>query len=576
MPRNTIVEVEGLKWKYNEGKEVLKGVDLFIEKGEFIGLTGPSGAGKTTLVLALTGVIPQRIPGDLDGTVKICGFDTRLTEVSRIARKVGVVFEDPETQFVMSTVEDEMILGLETRNLDPSEIRERVSWALELVGLDKSFLSRSPLELSGGEKQRVAIASVVALEPDVLILDEPTSDLDPIGKGEVFASIENLRKELNTTIIMVEHETEKLAEYSDRIVVLRDGKIELEGDPSQVFSRIDFLKKIGVKPPEVVEITTRLGFNLPALTIEEALPEILNIMKKQSVKNIQAGKSEVEYVEDKEAVLSMKKVKYIYPGGIEALKDVSVSFRRGEFVAVVGPNGSGKTTLAKLACGVLKPTWGTVLLAGRDIKTMKRSELVQKIGYVFQNPDHQLFCQSVREEIAFGLRIIGLPEEQIQRKVEDISKLLGINNLLDEHPFFLSKGERRRLALASVIALEPDVLIVDEPTTGQDYKLCNELMELLDEYRRRGKTVIVISHSIPLILKHVDRMIVMYNGRILADGKPRKILENENVIEKARLEIPQTRILTKKIEKITGFPLPVYTPGELLEVLSTSSVKNSV
>lgn len=556
-----VLKVRDLKWKYKEGKEVLRGVNLEAEKGEFIGVVGPSGAGKTTLALALMGIIPQRIPGTFEGEVIVCGLNTREADVSEITKRVSIVFEDPETQFVMSTVEDEIALGLEVRGLEPYEIRERMVWSLDLVGLSKDFLERSPLELSGGEKQRVAIASALALKPELLILDEPTSDLDPIGKTEVLNVVGKLGEELDLTIIAVEHETEALARYADRIVVLVDGRVVLEGDPRRVFSKAKYLESVGVRPPEVTKITMELGLNPPAITVEEAFSKMCSFKPKATLKRRDVRRTS----RGGKILLKLENVSYEYPNGVQAINEVSLEFKAGEFVAIVGPNGSGKTTLAKVACGLLKPTKGKVLIEGLDVGSLTRRILAKKIGYVYQNPDHQLFNQTVQDEIGFGLRVLGLSEKDINEKVLRMAERLGLKGLLDEHPFFLSKGERRRLALASVLVMEPDIIIVDEPTTGQDYKLNLDIMNILEDYRREGRTVIVISHAIPLVVRYATRLIVMLDGRVISDGSPYEILGDAEVVKKAHIQVPQTRRLVKMLEKTLNTKIEAYTPDEIID-----------
>ncbi len=546
-----VVKVENVWWRY-EGKKdfTLKGVNFNVQEREIVGIMGPSGAGKTTLCLTLNGIIPQRIPGEFKGRVTVLGKNTLEYDVSEIASDVGLVFEDPEMQFVMSTVEDEIVLGLERLNLTREEIRERLEWALELVDLPKNYLSKRPLELSGGEKQRVAIASILALQPKLLILDEPTSDLDPIGKEEVFRTLWRIRDELGITIIIVEHESEFLAKFTDRIVVLEDGKVVLEGTPEEIFSKIDKIKRLGIRPPQVTEISYKLNLKPLPLDLECFTKLFMEKYDKLKVKHFTLPKLAIP---ESEVVVECSNVHFIYPDGTYALKGVNLKIHKGEFLAIVGPNGSGKTTLAKIICGLLKPTKGEVLVFNQRPWEVPKYIMCRKVGYVFQNPDHQLFNQKVYDELAFGLRLLQVSDEEIEARVNRLLDKLKLKALKDEHPFFLSKGERRRLALGSILALEPEILIVDEPTTGQDYGMCFELMNLLKEYNSMGKTVILISHSIPLIVEYVDRLIVMCNGRILAEGDPHEVLANDEIVRRAHLIIPQVT-LASRILREKGYP----------------------
>ena len=541
------VEVRGLWWRYEGRAEyALRGVDLRVERGEIVGIMGPSGAGKTTLCLALNGIIPQRIPGEFRGEVRVFGRSTLERDVSEVARDVGLVLEDPEVQFVMSTVEDEVVLGLEALDLPREEMEERLRWALELVDLPPSYLGKRPLELSGGEKQRVAIASIVAMRPRLLVLDEPTSDLDPRGKEEVLRALWRVREELGITIVVVEHESEFLAEFADRLVVLSGGRVVMEGAPEEVLSRADEVKRHGVRPPQVAELGYSLGMEPLPLTLSEFVERF-----SESFSEADVVPAEVERKPATRGppVIECEGVSYAYPDGTRALRGVDLTVGRGEFLAVVGPNGSGKTTLAKVLCGLLRPSGGRVFVFGEEPWKAPRRVMCRRIGYVFQNPDHQLFCSTVYDELAFGLRWLGASEGEVRERVERLLDVLRLRGLEREHPFFLSKGERRRLALGSVLALEPEVLIVDEPTTGQDHGMCVEIMELLREYNRAGRTVVLISHSIPLIVDYVDRLVVMRSGRVVADGDPHDVLSMSDVVEEAHLTVPQVTLASRALRE---------------------------
>lgn len=524
--------VENVWWRY-EGRSdyALKGLSLEVEKGEVLAVMGHSGAGKTTLALTLAGIIPQRVPGAFKGRVEVLGMSTLKVDVTEIAKRTAIVFEDPEIQFVMSSVEDEIALALEPLRLAREEMRERIEWSLELVGLDKSFLSRSPLQLSGGEKQRVAIAAAIAREPELLILDEPTSDLDPVGKEEVVAAVRRLTSELDTTVVLIEHEPEYVAEFADRVAVLEEGRVKLEGEPGEVFSRVEELKSCGVYPPEVSEISIGLGLR-PVYRFEQAI---------ELLKSSLRGFKPVSFEERNSfgsALVECRDVHYAYPNGVRALKGVSLEIRSGELVALVGPNGGGKTTLAKVMSGLLKPSSGEVRVLGRRVEEYDRLTLSTLVGYVYQNPDHQIFNKTVYEEVAFGLKLRRLPESEVRRRVLRALELFELKGLEGEHPFFLSKGEKRRLALASVYVLDPKVLIVDEPTTGQDMKFNELLFTTLRKLTEEGRAVVVVTHSIPLAARYADRFVVVKDGKVAASGPPRRVLTSP-AAEEGRLAKPQ-------------------------------------
>ena len=553
-----VIEVENVWWTYKGREEpVLKNVNLRVEKGEFLGIMGPSSVGKTTLCLTFTGIIPQRVPGLFKGNVRVLGLDVKEIDVTELTRRVGVVFEDPESQFIMSTVEDELVIGLEPLNLSREEIRDRILWALDLVGLDKSFLNRSPLQLSGGEKQRVAIAAMLAKAPEILVLDEPTSDLDPLGKEEVLNVIKRIRDELDITIVVVEHESEILAELADRLVLLYDGKVVLEGSPKEFFSEVPKLISIGVYPPQITQLFYQLGRNSPPITLSEALKyEVLKLKKAVMEARPIKGVGDI--------IVECRNVSFSYEEDKFALKNVNLKIRLGEYIGLVGPNGSGKTTLAKIIAGLLKPSKGIVYINGKRIEEYDKLSLSSLVGYVFQNPDHQLFNQTVWDEVAFGLKLRGLSGDELESRVRRTLEIVGLQELAEEHPFFLSKGEKRRLALASILALEPKVLIVDEPTTGQDRGFSYRILSLLNDMRNRGITVIVITHSIPQLVKYADRLIVLKNGVVLADGNPREILADGSLVEEAKLTVPQVSVFMQKLG-VSPIPLTVEEALNILE-----------
>ncbi|MEM1667617.1 MAG: energy-coupling factor transporter ATPase [Thermofilaceae archaeon] len=555
------VFVEDLWWKYvGRSDYALRGVDLEVERGEFFAIMGHTGAGKTTLILALTGIIPQRVPGEFRGRVEVLGMSTLSRDVSEITKRVAVVFEDPEIQFVMSTVEDELVLSLEPLGLSREEIRERLEWSLELVGLDKSFLGRSPLQLSGGEKQRVAIAAAVARRPELLILDEPTSDLDPVGKEEVLTAIRKLRDELDMTIILIEHESEFVAELADRVAVLSEGRVAAVGEPRCVFSRYDELKSHGVYPPDAAAISFKLGLDT-ICRYGDLVRALESVRDRLFVHADRIPK--VERMGEGEVLVECRDVEYVYPGGFRALKGVSLTIRGGELVALVGPNGGGKTTLAKVVSGLLRPSRGEVLVLGRRVEEYDRLTLSSLVCYVYQNPDHQIFNKSVYEEISFGLRIRGLPEGVVRERVERALEVFGLKGLENEHPFFLSKGEKRRLALASAYVLDPKVLIVDEPTTGQDMRFNESLFSNLKALTREGRAVVTITHSIALASKYADRLVVVKDGRVIADGHPRSVLLSP-AADEGRLTKPQAMRLAKQL----GLTVAPVSAEEFLEIVT--------
>jgi energy-coupling factor transport system ATP-binding protein len=488
-----VIRVRDLWWRYELGQDwALKGIDLTVRRGEFLVIVGPSGAGKSTLCLTLCGMIPHFSRGYYKGEVMIIGRETRKMKLSEITRKVGIVFQDPDTQFVTMSVEDEIAFPLENHGVPRQEMIERVKRTMEITRIIE-LKDKYPHELSGGQKQRVAIASILALEPEIIILDEPTSDLDPVGKSEVFSMLAELKR-AGRTIILVEHNTEEAAKYADRVVLLRDGKIIMEGPPRKVFEEVESIKSAGVYPPQVTELaytlSTRYGVRgeLP-ITLEECLEWLRELNARIVTPNrLERSPTGVKG----ESIISLKDVSYSYPDGTAALRDVTLEFARGEFTAIIGQNGSGKTTLVKHIVGLLRPTVGEVRIFGKKTSEMSIKEIATKVGYVYQNPDHQLFCQTVYEECAYGLRNLGLSEPEIRRRVSEILGRVGLQGLEKVDTFLLGKGQRQRLAIASTLVMNPEVIIVDEPTTGQDMSQSTSIMELLASLHREGRTC---SHS---------------------------------------------------------------------------------
>ena len=485
---STVIEFTDFSWKYKSSKDlVLKSINLKINKGEFVGIMGPTGAGKSTLCSCINGLIPLRTRGWIKGTVEVLGTNTRNAKMTDIGRRVGLVFQDPETQFVMMTVEDEIALGLETLSISRRNIRERIQWALKVIGLE-GYEEKSPDELSGGQKQRVAIASIMAMRPEILILDEPTSDLDPQGKREIFELLDSIRKEFDLTIILVSHDTKKIMQFCNRVIIIDDGEIKFDDRTSQLSNNIDLLQEIGIYYPS----------------------STLNYQETSDIK------TEINHIK-RNPLIKASNLNYTYPNQTQALKNVNLEIYRNDFIAIIGKNGSGKTTLIKHFNGLLKPQQGEVLLNNKSITDYTISQVAQTIGYCYQNPDHQLFKNTIREEIEFGLRNLKFHEHEIERRYNEMVELLDLKKFEEiyESTFYLSKGIRQRLALASVLVLEPDILIIDEPTTGQDFRMIEEFMKILKDLHERDHTIIIVTHDPRVIAKYSKEVVILDNGKVI-------------------------------------------------------------
>jgi energy-coupling factor transport system ATP-binding protein len=558
-----LLQIENLSWRYEGStKWALENINFKVNKGDFVTIMGRTGAGKSTLCKCINSLIPRRSRGSMKGIVKISGLNTRRANFYKITDIVGIVFQDPETQFLMMTVEDEIALGLENKGFSPKDIRTKIINIMEKIGLDNAYISKTPTELSGGEKQKVAIAMMLALDPELILLDEPTSDLDPVGKTTIFKVIEKLRKEKETTIILVSHESERVAKFSNKVIILDKGKITLQGNTKEIFKKVEGLKQYGVRPPQVSEIFHELGYKEIPLTLNEGLTQIKKDFGEIKYKVPEFEKLKKIY---KEPIIEVENLSYTYPDGTEALKGVDLKINDGDFIAIIGPNGSGKTTLVKHFNGLLMPTEGKVIVSKLNTLKVSINDLARHIGYCFQNPDHQLFCTTVTEEIAFGLNNLRLPKNEIKERVENVLKIVGLEEYEDMHPFFLGKGLRQRLAVAAVIAIESEIIVVDEPTTGQDYEMCKEIMILLDKLNKMGKTIIIITHDMKLVSEYCRRVIVMVDGKIIADDDPKNIFSDSDIMKNAQIEPPQ---IVKFSLLLSPSTTPALTVQEMKNVLA--------
>ncbi|MBV8773651.1 MAG: energy-coupling factor ABC transporter ATP-binding protein, partial [Deltaproteobacteria bacterium] len=471
------VELRNVVFTY-DGAAVpaLAGVDLTLKPGEMVGIMGSSGAGKSTLAKCLNRLVPAFERGQFDGIVLIHGQSLEGARVSDLSPLVGMVFQDFEAQLFSTNVALEVAFTMQQVGMLREEIAARIEPALSAVGL-AGFAHRDPTSLSGGEKQRLAIAAVLALRPRVIVLDEPTTDLDPEGKAEVFALIRQLREQ-GLTLIVIEHEADELR-GCDQLLILHEGQVLAQGPPASVLIQLDLLESCGIHPPDLNRALALLGIRAHAATVDEAEALIRQnfVIEDHSEQQTRFAtiRPELENAAARSITVDApladaESLSFAYPYGPPVLHAINFRIHPGEFVAIVGQNGSGKTTLAKHLVGLLTPTEGRILLDGRDRTSLSPANTAHTVGYVFQNPDHQIFASTVEAEIAFGPRNFGLEDEQIEQRVAEVLHAVNLEDARERDPFLLSKGERQRLAVASVLALRPRLLILDEPTTGLDYR----------------------------------------------------------------------------------------------------------
>ena len=551
-----IASLDNVSYIYPNSKNtVLKDISLTVNQGEFLGIIGATGAGKTTLCLALTGIVPQFYGGRFFGKVAIAGLDSLDHPVSELARHVGIVFEDPEVQITATSVENEIAFALENLSVPREEILRRIPIVLKSVRLE-GFEQKNPQELSGGQKQRLAIAAALALQPQLLILDEPTSQLDPIGSQEVFATVKALKEELGVAIVMVSHAAEEMAEYCDRLAWLSEGKLMAVGNPSDIYGQVKLLQQNKLRSPEVTQVFDLIqqkGIAIDAIpvTLEAGIRNLKDLSQWQTLPSNQLITNSIRNSKNtKSPILSVQNLTHIYANGTEAIKDISLDIYSGEYVLIIGQNGAGKSTLVKHFLNLLKPTSGKVLVGDRDTTGLSVSDLAQSIGYLAQNPDNQIFNTSVEKEVAFALPFLGYSANQVKQETERSLKAMQLWEQRHAHPLSLPKGERGRIVIAALLAMNPDVIILDEPTTGQDYEGAMSILEVSRQLHQMGKTVIVITHHLYLMPEYADRAIVMGKGTVLLDAPLRDVYHQIDLLESTYLTPPQSVLLSQELNRL--------------------------
>lgn len=537
----SIVRVDQLKYKYPESETLaIDDLSFTVEKGEFIGITGMNTAGKSTLCYALCGLVPHFFKGGYGGTVTIDGMDVLTHELSEITSKVGLVFENPFSQMTGAkfTVYDEIAFGLENMGLPREEIHKRINDTTKMLDIEK-LKDENPFSLSGGQMQRVAIASVIAMKPAILVLDEPTSQLDPEGTEEVFRIVDMLSKR-GMTVIMIEQKLEKLAEYANRIILMHEGKIIHDGLPAEVFSRED-LFQYGIQPPLYVKIAKALNIQDAQTGLYPVKLQDMHVDRKLSFSK-QAARTN-NY---KTTKIDVQNLCFAYNEGIDIIKDMNVTLE-GEPIAIIGQNGAGKSTFVKLLKKLLNPNAGEILLDDHTISNSTAAKLAGRIGLVLQNPNDQIFKNTVLDEVLFGPLTIGQSKEVATTNALAMLELVGLSEKSDENPYDLSLAERKMVAIASILAMDTDVVIFDEPTMGQDYLGKLKVKEIINSLYELGKLVICILHDMDFVAEVFDRTIIFSNGKILFDGPTRVTFSNKEHLHQARVEQPH---LTKFVGKL--------------------------
>ncbi len=524
-----LIDLRGVSFTYpRAATPALAEVDFRLAAGEMAVVMGASGAGKTTFARCLNRAVPSYQPGDLRGEFRICGIDRSNADVAALAGVVGLVTQDFEAQLFSTNVLLEVAFGMEQLGVDRLQMKDRAFEALELVGL-AGFEGRDPATLSGGEKQRLAIAAVLAMRPRVVVFDEPTTDLDPQGKREIFDVLRSLR-DAGVGIVLVEHEIDACRD-ADRLVLMAGGRIVEDQSPETLMGRVDRLDQLGVPVWDLDRLAIRLDREQRFVDVSSAARELAGRTSSQSHRQ---GASPLRA----DVLVAVKDVAFSYPGGPPVLRGVSTELVAGEIVALVGPNGSGKTTFSKHLNGLLHPTSGTVEIGGRDVAGLELEEVAGDVGYVFQNPDHQIFAATVVEEVRFAAENLGLAEEEIRTRAAEAIERVGLDGLEAADPFVLGKGHRQRLAVASLLVLSPRLLILDEPTTGLDHREQHEMMSLLGQLRDAGTCVLVITHTPWVVTEWAERCLALERGQIVFDGPVHGFLADRPLMGRCDFEPP--------------------------------------
>lgn len=536
MDERVVIEFQDFSFQYfSQAEPTLNRINLKIYRGEKILIVGPSGSGKSTLGHCLNGLIPFAYKGDMRGSLKINGVETREQNIFKLSKMVGTVLQDTDAQFVGLTAGEDIAFALENDNVPTAEMRERVRKASAMVDM-QSLLRSSPFELSGGQKQRVSLAGVMIDDVDILLFDEPLANLDPATGKAAIEIIDELHKKSQKTIIIIEHRLEDaLHRGIDRVILINDGRIIADKNPHDLVSS-PLLTENGIREPLYVTALKYAGVKVAS----DMRPGHIATLQVDRAREALAAWYNAIPLERREyakpSVLKMENISFSYDGLRPVLNDINFDIREGEMVSIVGRNGAGKSTLSKLLCGFEREDRGAIFYKGENIREKSIKERAEIIGLVMQNPNQMISKPMIRDEVALGLRLRNIPEEQITGRVEKALNICGLSPFKDWPISALSFGQKKRVTIASILALEPKILILDEPTAGQDFRHYTEIMEFLVEINKLDVTIILITHDMHLMLEYTPRAIVLSGGRMIADTTASMALTDSRVIEEANLK----------------------------------------
>ncbi|MBQ0028122.1 MAG: ABC transporter ATP-binding protein [Lachnospiraceae bacterium] len=551
-----IIEFTNFTFKYRAQVEpTLYDINLKIYPGEKILIIGPSGSGKSTLANCINGLVPHIYTGDISGSVTIAGKNAKELDIFNISKTVGTVLQDTDGQFIGLTVAEDIAFALENNMIPQQEILEKVARTAETVEVS-SLLECAPGELSGGQKQRVSMAGVMIEDIEVMLFDEPLANLDPATGKRAIELIDSIQKDEKKTVIIIEHRLED-ALYcdADRIIVVNEGRIAADLSPDDLLAT-DILNETGIREPLYV---TALKYAGCVIESEDEAGQIstMHIDKHASkVRDWYYSTEAVPVIEHKNDVLSIENVSFSYNETRKTLADISFTVKEGEMMAIVGKNGAGKTTLSNLICGFINPDSGVIKLKGEDIAPLSIKERGERVGLVMQNPNQMISKTMIFDEVALGLVTRGVPEDEIKERVNNVLKICGLYPFRNWPVSALSYGQKKRVTIASILVLEPEIIILDEPTAGQDYRHYTEIMEFIKSINEEaGTTIIMITHDMHLMLEYTERAVVIADGVLLADSTPAAILTNSEIADKAYLKRTSLYDLSKAcgIDDADGF-----------------------
>lgn len=537
MENDIVISFEDFGFQYTaQAEPTLHNINLTIRRGEKVLIAGPSGCGKSTLAHCINGLIPNSYPGKATGKLTIGSKDALKLDLFGLSKMVGTVLQDSDGQFIGLTVAEDIAFALENDCIPTQELHEEVKRIAKLVDVE-AVLHHAPHEISGGQKQRVGLGGVMVNEVDILLFDEPLANLDPATGKAAIALIDDIQKRTGCAVIIIEHRLEDvLYRPVDRVVVMGDGRILYDGDPDTMLCT-DLLQRSGIREPLYVTALKYAGVTITREMRPSYLPElVLSEEQKLQVRSWFSAQPQPENTVSQEVLLEAKDLDFTYEGGHHALRGISASIHRGEMLSIVGTNGAGKSTFSKVVCGFEKAQKGSLTMGGIDLNTLSIKERADHIGYVMQNPNQMISKTQIFDEVALGLRNRGVSEEEIRPRVEETLKICGLYPFRNWPVSALSYGQKKRVTIASILVLRPEIILLDEPTAGQDLKHYTEIMDFLSQLNRQGVTVVLITHDMHLMLEYTPSAIVFNAGKVIADKSAAEVLNSPEIVEAAHLK----------------------------------------